>query len=357
MLVLVGAYAFDIVASGGHGPIVVALDIGVIGLAILAWWRLGRWGRRHPELVVWIVASGVTFSLAATAIAVPDLAIQSAGYLLVLPGLAALLLPWRASTHFAWLVVFLVFATGYFVLVRSDELPADSRIDLASVLAVAAGASLAGKYIIERGQIRTFAQMERIRTLRREADALGVIAQGFEQRAIHDPLTGLANRTLLGDRLAQALAQRGTTVAVVMLDLDGFKAINDRLGHAAGDDVLLGVAARFTSVLRSGDTLARLGGDEFAVVAPGVRNAAVACAIAKRLLGSLRAPVPLASSRGRGLVGEVAVHASAGIALVAAGACEAQELVHRADVALYRAKEKGNNQWLLFEAPMDTEVA
>ncbi len=357
MLVVVGASAFDAIASGAHGPIVVALDSGLAGLALVGWWSLARWSRHHPELVAWVGVSAVALTAAATGVAVPNLAIQSAGYLLVLPGLVALLLPWRTSTHLAWLLTFLVVAAGYLALVRSDTLTPHLRGDLGTVLAVALAASLAGHVHLMRTQIRNFTQVQHILALRRQSGAyiaqltqtdgalrtLEATAQELEQRALHDPLTGLANRTLLGDRLAHALAQRGAKVALIMLDLDDFKAVNDRLGHAAGDEVLMGVAERFMSVLRSGDTLARLGGDEFAVVAPGVKDAAVACAITGRLLGSLHALFRL------GLLGGVKVHASAGIALLTAGECAAGELMRRADVALYRAKERGKNQWDLFD--------
>lgn len=366
LLVVVGAHVFDAVVSGSAGPIVVGLDGGMVGLALAGWWSLRRQGRHHPELVAWIVASGVVLTAAATGVAVPDLAIQSAGYLLILPGLIALLLPWRTSTHLAWLGAFLVAAGGYFAVVRSYELTPDDRGDLVTVLVVAVAASLAGHVLLRRVQIRNFAQVEHIRALRRQGDAyivqltrahgalrtLEATAEQLEQQALHDPLTGLANRALLGDRLTHALAQRDATVAFVMLDLDDFKAVNDRLGHAAGDELLTDVAERFMSVLRPGDTLARLGGDEFAVVAPGVKDAAVACDITTRLLEALRPPFRLDRAVGR----EVTTRASAGIALATAGECEAQELMRRADVALYRAKEMGKDQWQLFEASMYTEA-
>jgi diguanylate cyclase (GGDEF)-like protein len=368
MLIVIGAYAFDMVASTEHGLISPAIDLGMIGLALMGLWSLAHRGRHHPELVVWIMASGAVFTMVATGVAVPDLAIQEAGYLLILPGLAALLLPWRTSTYAAWFVLFLIVTVGYLALVPGDGLTPDVRGGLITVLAAASGASLAGHALLERARLRTFSQVEHIRALHSQGDAyiaqithtanamrtLETTAAQLEQRALHDPLTGLANRTLLGDRLAQALAQRGTVVALVMLDLDDFKAVNDRLGHGAGDSVLLGAAERFTAVLRSGDTLARLGGDEFAVVAPAVKDAAVACAIADRLLGSLCVPVRLNSTR-RG-VETVAAQASAGIAVVTAGTCEAEELMRRADVALYRAKAKGRNQWDLYEASTDTEA-
>ena len=356
MLVVAGAYTFDAITSDAHGPVVIAIDSGAVALALMGWWSQARWGR-HPELTAWILLLGIVLSAAATGAAVPDLAIQSAGYLLILPGLVALLLPWRTSTHVLWLMAHLVAAGAYLALVPSDALTPHLRGDLGTVLAVAIAASLAGQVLLQRTQIRNFAQMDHIRALRRQSDAdiaqltqthgalrtLEETAQELEQQALHDPLTGLANRTLLGDRLAHALAQRGTTVAAVMLDLDDFKTVNDSLGHAAGDEVLLGVAKRFISVLRSGDTLARVGGDEFVVVATDVQGTDMACRIAARLLGSLRSPFRLEPG------GEITARMSAGIAVVTAGECEATELMRRADVALYRAKARGKNQWHLFE--------
>ncbi len=194
-------------------PIVFGLDGGMIGLALASWWSLRRQGRHHPELVAWIVLLGVVLTVAATGVAVPDLAIQSAGYLLTLPGLVALLLPWRTSTHLAWLGAFLVAAGGYLALAHSYELTPDDRVDLVTVPVVAVAASLAGHVLLQRVQIRNFAQVEDIRALRRQSDAyvvqltrthgalrtLEAAAQQLEQQALHDPLTGLANRTLMGD--------------------------------------------------------------------------------------------------------------------------------------------------------------
>lgn len=366
ILVVIVAFVFDAITASEHGLGVVAIDAGLIGLALVSLWSLGHWCRHHPEPVAWIMVSGVLFTMPATAFVAPSLAIQSAAYMLVLPGLVALVVPWRTRTHLAWLAMFLVVVTWYFTLDVNGALGGDVRYDLASVLLVACGASLAGRALLQRAQLRNFVQVEHIHALHRQRDdqiaqlthvhgtlrTLGAAVQQAERRALHDPLTGLANRTLLADRLAQGLAQRGATVAVVMLDLDHFKAVNDTLGHAAGDEVLLGVAKRFMSSLRSGDTLARLSGDEFVEVVRDVKDVAVACAIAGRLLGSLRAPFELPLLGGK----EVTVHASAGIALAAVGECAPEELMRRADVALYRAKKMGKDQWQLFDASMDTEA-
>jgi diguanylate cyclase (GGDEF)-like protein len=367
MLVVVGVSVVDLVTSAGQGPIVVAIDVVLIGLAVAGWWSLAHWTRHYPEWVTGIVATGMVVTMAATVVAVPDLTVRTAGYFLILPLVLALLLPWPTRSHLAWLVAYLTVALGYLALFRNDALTPDLRGDVVTVLVIASGASLVGRALLEKAQIRSFIQLQHIRALRRQGDAnvtqlthahialhtLEATAEDLEQRVLHDPLTGLANRVLLGDRLAHGLTQRGTTIAFVMLDIDEFKAINDRLGHAPGDAVLLRAAERFASVLRAGDTLARLGGDEFAVVAPGVKDAAAACALADRLLGSLGAPVRLRLARGG--VDVVTVQASAGIAVAEAGECDAREIMRRADVALYSAKERGKNRWDLFEASMDTD--
>ncbi len=359
LLVVIGAYAFDIVASGSYGPIVVVLDVGVIGLALVGRWRLGRRGRHHPELVIWIAASGVTFSMAATAIAVPDLAIQSAGYLLVLPGLAALLLPWRTSTHVVWLVVFLVVAAGYFAFVPSYELTPDTQADLATVLAVASGASLAGKYILERVQMRNFAQMERIHSLRRQGDAYiaeltqtrGALqtseatAQQLEQRALHDELTGLPNRALFWEHVSQRLARAGRRqagFAVLFVDIDDFKTVNDTLGHAAGDHVLVKVASRLRDVLRTGDIAARMGGDEFVVLLDDVATNAAA-AVAERVTEALRAPYEIGD-------GHCTATSSVGVAIGPADFQTADDVIAAADHAMYVAKQRGGGRYALHGA-------
>ena len=131
------------------------------------------------------------------------------------------------------------------------------------------------------------------------------------RQAMHDPLTGLPNRVLLRDRLDQALGRLGRrkeTVGVLVLDLDGFKAVNDALGHEVGDLLLIAVARRLTGVLRSGDTAARVGGDEFVILCEDVRGAHQAVAVAQRIIAALVEPVSAGA-------GEAHVRASIGIAL------------------------------------------
>jgi diguanylate cyclase (GGDEF)-like protein len=179
-------------------------------------------------------------------------------------------------------------------------------------------------------------------------------------RALHDPLTGLANRGLLMDQLAQALARarrRPGSVAVLFLDLDRFKVVNDSLGHAVGDDLLVEVARRLERVMRSADMVARLGGDEFVVLAEEVAGVDEALTLARRLREAIAAPIRVGAGQ------PVVVTASVGIALSAPGAdggddsadgspavaATTSSLLWDADVAMYRAKDTGRDRVQLFE--------
>jgi diguanylate cyclase (GGDEF)-like protein/PAS domain S-box-containing protein len=172
-------------------------------------------------------------------------------------------------------------------------------------------------------------------------------------QAFHDALTGLANRQLFADRVEQALRRSGRTgddVAVLFLDLDGFKNVNDSLGHAAGDDLLREVADRLGAAVRSSDTVARLGGDEFAVLLEQRRGPIEeAVIVADRILGALATPVVVEGQT-------MSVGASVGISL---GSVEstAASLLRDADVAMYRAKAAGRGRWVVHDADMRAEAA
>jgi diguanylate cyclase (GGDEF)-like protein/PAS domain S-box-containing protein len=177
------------------------------------------------------------------------------------------------------------------------------------------------------------------------------LEEQLTRQAFHDGLTGMANRALFRDRLDQALArsERSLSVlAVLLIDLDGFKQVNDSLGHDAGDQLLKVVAERFDAELRPSDTLARLGGDEFAVLVDGVHESH-AVALAKRLLSALAEPAWIA---GR----ELSVGASIGVALHAGGQGRSEDLLRHADVAMYAAKESGRGRFELFHYDMAREL-
>jgi diguanylate cyclase (GGDEF)-like protein/PAS domain S-box-containing protein len=168
------------------------------------------------------------------------------------------------------------------------------------------------------------------------------------RQALEDPLTGLANRALFGNRLSQALAKGHRSrhhFAVLMIDLDGFKTINDTMGHDAGDDAIREVGARIARSARPGDTIARLGGDEFAILLDEIDDETFADQVAERILELVRQPMTIG---GRG----VRVTASVGIAFANSAAATAESLLRDADTAMYAAKASGRDRWARFEPVM-----
>jgi diguanylate cyclase (GGDEF)-like protein len=174
----------------------------------------------------------------------------------------------------------------------------------------------------------------------------------IERRADHDGLTGLPNRMLFGDRLSRALAharRNDLPVAVMVVDLDRFKGINDSLGHAAGDELLRQAAQRMRACVREEDTVARLGGDEFALLLPYVSGVEGAVTAAKRLLGAFVAPMELGGQ-------PVVVSPSIGISLFPQDGGDADLIVAGADAAMYRAKERGRNTFEIFSPALRQEA-
>ncbi len=161
-----------------------------------------------------------------------------------------------------------------------------------------------------------------------------------QHTANFDHLTDLPNRALFIDRLGQALARThrdGQAGALLFLDLDHFKQVNDELGHAAGDSLLIEVAARLRAQVRESDTVARLGGDEFTVILPQVQDEAGAALVAEHILAALAQPCTLAGT-------PVAIHASIGIALFPRHGASVDAIIGAADTAMYRAKKAGRHR-------------
>jgi diguanylate cyclase (GGDEF)-like protein/PAS domain S-box-containing protein len=159
--------------------------------------------------------------------------------------------------------------------------------------------------------------------------------------AQHDPLTGLPNRLLLHDRLTEAIAlghRRKKQVAVLFLDLDGFKNVNDSLGHATGDEILKAMAARLTGALRLSDTVGRYGGDEFVVVLSEIERTEDATAVAGKVMAVVNAPYRVGTQ-------DVAVTASVGGAVYPDHGRNADTLIANADAAMYRAKRSGPDHY------------
>ncbi|WP_245606944.1 putative bifunctional diguanylate cyclase/phosphodiesterase [Simplicispira psychrophila] len=174
----------------------------------------------------------------------------------------------------------------------------------------------------------------------------------LERHANHDLLTGLPNRVLLGDRIAQGIARAtrlGYYLALVFIDLDNFKFINDSLGHAAGDELLKEVALRLTGCLRSSDTVARLGGDEFVLVINDHYRTSSVISLLERVLKDIGRPVMLS---GR----EFQVGASLGVAMFPSDGDDAQLLLKHADVAMYAAKDRGRNNFQFFTRELNRQA-
>jgi diguanylate cyclase len=184
--------------------------------------------------------------------------------------------------------------------------------------------------------------------LRHQAERLRHQAERLRHQADHDALTQLANRTVFTERLDAALAlDPADRLAVLLIDLDDFKSVNDTLGHAVGDRLLLAVADRLENCIRGQDTVARLGGDEFGVLLRGV-DPAVADATAARILASLSAPVVTEEHH-------LLVRASIGVAVAAPGD-DSGTMLRNADIAMYAAKERGKNVHLRYVPGMATNV-
>lgn len=184
-------------------------------------------------------------------------------------------------------------------------------------------------------------------TALRESEAL------VRHQAQHDALTGLGNRNMLGIVLAREIERQqndGHGFALIFIDLDGFKLINDTLGHDAGDQLLVETATRIRRVLRNSDSCVRLGGDEFIIVAPNVEDGAAARQLADKLLANIRAPMDVGGE-------QVSVSGSIGIALCPEHALGADDLIKAADSAMYSAKELGRNRARVWSLDMAQRAA
>ena len=185
-----------------------------------------------------------------------------------------------------------------------------------------------------------------------DVTAAQLTAMEMTHLAQHDFLTKLPNRLLLNDRIAQAITlakRRGTTLAVLFLDLDNFKHINDSLGHAIGDKLLQSVAQRLSACVRGSDTVSRQGGDEFVLLVTADRHAEDAALTANKILAALAAPHSIDEN-------ELHVTPSIGISVYPADAENAETLIKNADTAMYHAKEKGRNNFQFFKSNMNVRA-
>jgi len=184
--------------------------------------------------------------------------------------------------------------------------------------------------------------------------AMSLEKADLARRAFYDPLTQIANRSLFIETVTTSLSQLNSTrrpIAVMFIDLDGFKDINDTFGHAVGDQVLSAVAARLRVQVRKLDMAARLGGDEFGMLLDGMRHKSDASVVAARIIETVRRPIPMGDAM-------VTIGASVGVAVVddPADAPDAEELMRRADMAMYLAKRQGKDRFVIFDESARTPV-
>jgi diguanylate cyclase (GGDEF)-like protein len=195
-------------------------------------------------------------------------------------------------------------------------------------------------------------QRELLESERETRNALERAADELTHVALHDALTKLPNRSLFLDRATHALAaarRSGTWTAVLFLDIDDFKRINDVFGHSAGDDLLRDIAIRLAGVVRPSDTVARFGGDEFTVLCSGIVNERHAIRVARRIIDALNEPFHIGNR-------ELHTAASVGIAFSPSGVGDAEALVRDADTAMYRAKERGRGGYEVFDESVRDRV-
>lgn len=196
-------------------------------------------------------------------------------------------------------------------------------------------------------------KLEHFIAIKRNITDKKLYEQQLDYLAHHDPLTSLPNRLMFGGKLARALSRtRGENkmLAVMFLDIDGFKTINDTLGHNAGDSLLRQVADRLKLCMRDADTIARMGGDEFTAILTGIEHERAAVVAAKRVMRVITEPFMVEGH-------EIFISGSIGISFYPNDGNDAETLVKNADAAMYRAKEKGRNTYHIFTEAINAEVA
>jgi diguanylate cyclase (GGDEF)-like protein len=333
-----------------HLLLVVALN-GALGLVAAAMYvAIATRARRRPEPFVFVALAGVDAATIALGTLAPELGLVAAGYLLLLPTIVALMIPWATRTHLTWLALHGVAVLAYTALAPAWSLDGTlgDRSDKLPLLVVAITVSLFGHLTGLRARVGSFVHIEHIKALNRQArrdrarlDRLNTI---LEETTRTDGLTGLKNRLSLKldlDVIRARIARHHERFGMLVLDLDRFKAINDGSGHVAGDGVLRAVARAFAEALRPEDGVYRYGGEEF-VALVRVRRPGDALAAAERMrrvVEDLGLPNPGNPPHDR-------VTVSVGVAVIGPDDLEVDDdgWFARADAVLYRAKARGRNR-------------
>jgi diguanylate cyclase (GGDEF)-like protein len=351
-VVIAAAALFDGLVLVDRQPddalLLFGLNGGVGLLALAGRWLIGRRLRRMPDPIAALVTLALTAGTAATGLIIAGLAIESAGYLILIPVLVTLILPWNTVVHVRWLAGWAVIAIGFLVVAPSSVLSPDARGDLIVVDLVALAASLAGHALLQLAAIRNHSQVRKITQLRRRADSdmheLARVHQRLEETARTDPLTGARNRLRLAEDLRTVRARMnrlGEVQGLIAFDLDRFKLVNDERGHVAGDTVLKAVVQAVRDALRADDEVYRFGGEEFLVLVrvKDVAGMRTASERVRQAIANLAIAHPSNTPHG-------VVTASLGAALLTRddNAATDDDWFARADAALYEAKATGRNR-------------
>ena len=325
---------------GLNGTIAVVAGVGFLAL--------GSFARRRPEGVVFATLVTIDAATVALGLGQPGLGLVAVGYLLLLPVVVPLVIPWATRVHVAWLGLHAAVVLGYTLFAPTASIPDGARDELLALLIVVIAVSQSGHVTGVRGRVSSFTQIQQIRALNRQArrdqvrmDSLNAV---LETTAATDMLTGLGNRLALDAalRLARSRIERQhESYGLLILDLDRFKAINDERGHLAGDEVLRAASEALRGVLRAGDSAFRYGGEEFVALIQ-LTQPSEAQAAAERIrtaIESLQIPNPRNVPYGR-LTTSVGVTTIGPLDLSADDA----SWLARADAALYRAKTNGRNR-------------
>ena len=319
-------------------------SLAIAGL--LGWWALGHRLRGRPEVIAFSVATAVLLGVVAIAVVGPRLVALAVAFTMILPLVVALVIPWRTWTEVRWLATYAAISLVFLAAVPAPWVSPSDRGDLVVVMVTSLLVSFTGHVLAFRHQVRTFVQMQAIAALHRkeasQRQELERVYQTLEVTARTDELTRVGNRMKLNEDLATARARirrTGQQTGLLEIDLDRFKAVNDRLGHLAGDAVLRQVAASIQDAVRGDDSVYRYGGEEFVVilgsVEGGVGAAGDRCRSAVEALGL--------SHPGNPPFGVVTVSVGAAIFGPADLAQMTKAWFARADAALYRAKASGRN--------------
>jgi diguanylate cyclase (GGDEF)-like protein len=341
------------------GQLILALNAMIALVAAGGFLMLGSVARRRPEGVVFATLVVVDAATLALGLGHPVLGSVAVGYLLLLPVVVSLVIPWATRIHVTWLALHAALVLGYALFAPTESIPDGARDQLVGLLIVAIAVSQSGNVTGVRGRVSSFTQIQQISALNRQArrdqmrlDSLNAI---LETTAATDMLTGLGNRLALdaGLRLARSRIERQhESYGLLILDLDRFKAINDERGHLAGDDVLRAASDALRRVLRAGDSAYRYGGEEFVALIL-VTRPPEALAAAERIraaIDSLQIPNARNAPYGH-------LTTSVGVTMIGPLDLSADDAswLARADGALYRAKANGRNRTEVGPADADAD--